>query len=142
MDGKVKHRPTTFMGTQELKRLFWSPNLSCNPDTVKCSAHILSSRSPNDLILFLLESWDNFLEASWEFYSNYDVNNGVLLRQEDKDCHQVKMWPPTHQLVKKSNSSKFWPIKGGIYHVLRHLGFQIKIMLLLSLLVLLMFCFH
>jgi hypothetical protein len=32
---------------------------------VKCSAHILSSRSPNDLILILLESWDNFLELSW-----------------------------------------------------------------------------
>jgi hypothetical protein len=25
-----------------------------------------------------------------------------LLRQEDKDCHQVKMWPPTQQLVIKS----------------------------------------
>ena len=35
--------------------------------------------------------------------SNYDVSNDVLFRQEDKDCHdQVKMWPPTQQLVIKS----------------------------------------
>ena len=25
------------------------------------------------------------------------------------------------------NSSEFWPIKGGICHAFRHLGFQIKI---------------
>jgi len=35
-------------------------------------------------------------------YSNSDVSNDVLFRQEDKDCHQVKMWPPTQQLVIKS----------------------------------------
>ena len=34
--------------------------------------------------------------------SNSDVRNDVLFRQEDKDCHQVKMWPPTQQLVIKS----------------------------------------
>ena len=34
--------------------------------------------------------------------SNSDVINDVLFRQEDKDCHQVKMWPPTQQLVIKS----------------------------------------
>jgi len=37
-----------------------------------------------------------------EVCSNYDVINDVFGRQEDKDCHQVKMWPPTHQLVNKS----------------------------------------
>jgi len=35
-------------------------------------------------------------------YSNSDVSNDVLFKQEDKDCHQVKMWPPTQQLVIKS----------------------------------------
>jgi hypothetical protein len=35
-------------------------------------------------------------------YSNSDISNDVLFRQEDKDCHQVKMWPPTQQLVIKS----------------------------------------
>jgi hypothetical protein len=34
--------------------------------------------------------------------SDYDVTNDVFGRQEDKNCHQVKMWPPTHQLVNKS----------------------------------------
>jgi hypothetical protein len=34
--------------------------------------------------------------------SNSDVSNDVLFRQEDKNCHQVKMWPPTQQLVIKS----------------------------------------
>jgi hypothetical protein len=34
--------------------------------------------------------------------SNSDVSNDVLFRQKDKDCHQVKMWPPTQQLVIKS----------------------------------------
>ena len=31
-----------------------------------------------------------------------DANMFVLLRQEDKDFHQVKSWPPTQQLVIKS----------------------------------------
>jgi len=39
--------------------------------------------------------------------SNSDVSNDVLFRQEDKDCHQVKMWPPTQQLVIKSIVSNF-----------------------------------
>jgi len=34
--------------------------------------------------------------------SNSDVSNDVLFRQKDKDCHQVKMWSPTQQLVIKS----------------------------------------
>jgi len=37
-----------------------------------------------------------------EFCSNYDDINDVSGRQEDKNCHQVKMWPPIHQLVNKS----------------------------------------
>jgi hypothetical protein len=39
--------------------------MPCSPDNVQCSAHISSSRSPNDLILVLLESIDNSLELSW-----------------------------------------------------------------------------
>ena len=35
-------------------------------------------------------------------YSNSDISNDVWFRQEDKDCHQVKIWPPTQQLVIKS----------------------------------------
>jgi hypothetical protein len=37
-----------------------------------------------------------------EVCSNYDVINDGFGRQEDKNCHQVKMWPPIHQLVNKS----------------------------------------
>jgi hypothetical protein len=43
----------------------------------------------------------------------------------------------THSTISQQiNSSEFSPIKGGICHVFRHLGFQIKIMLLLSLYIL------
>jgi len=43
----------------------------------------------------------------------------------------------THSSISQQiNSSEFWPIKGGICHVFRHLGVQIKIMLLLSLYIL------
>ena len=34
--------------------------------------------------------------------SSSDVSNVVLFRQEDKDFHQVKSWPPTQQLFIKS----------------------------------------
>jgi len=37
-----------------------------------------------------------------EVHSNYDIINDVFGRQEYKNCHQVKMWPPIHQLVNKS----------------------------------------
>ena len=39
--------------------------------------------------------------------SSFDVSNDVLFRQEDKDFHQVKSWPPTQQLVIKSIVSNF-----------------------------------
>ena len=39
--------------------------------------------------------------------SSYDVSNDVLFKQEDKDFHQVKSWPPTQQLVIKSIVSNF-----------------------------------
>ena len=34
--------------------------------------------------------------------SSSDASNDVLFRQEDKNFHQVKSWPPTQQLVIKS----------------------------------------
>jgi len=39
--------------------------------------------------------------------SKSDVSNDLLFRQEDTDCHQVKMWPPTQQLVIKLIVPKF-----------------------------------
>ena len=41
-----------------------SPNLSCSPNTVQYLAHIWSSKSPNDLYFFFLESWVNCLQLS------------------------------------------------------------------------------
>ena len=111
MDGKIRHRPKTFMWSPRFKKAIFksnfqqqrrSLNLSYSPDTVQCSAHILSSRSPNDLNFF---SW-KAETISYNFHgkvgSNSDVSNDILFRQEDKDCHQVKMWPPTQQLFIKS----------------------------------------
>ena len=34
--------------------------------------------------------------------SSSETSNDVLFRQEDKDFHKVKSWPPTQQLVIKS----------------------------------------
>ena len=80
-----------------------SQNLSCSSDTVQCSAHISSSRSPNAPILFFVGKRRQFPRTfTIKICSNSDVINDVLFRQEDKDCHQVKMWPPTQQLVIKS----------------------------------------
>jgi len=38
MDGKVKHRPTTFIGVQNLTRPFSSPNYSNNEEVQICFA--------------------------------------------------------------------------------------------------------
>jgi hypothetical protein len=54
----------------------------------------------SDLILVLLESWDNFPELSWILYVH--ILMYVFCRQEDNDCYQVKRWSPTKQLVIKS----------------------------------------
>jgi hypothetical protein len=65
----------------------------------------------------------------WTICSNSNVRNDVLFRQEDKDCHQVKMWLPSQDVATHStislqiNSFKFWPINEGICHAFRHLGF-------------------
>jgi len=54
-------------------------------------------------------------------YSNSDVRNDVLFRQEDNGCHQVKTWLPAQELVIKSNVLNF-SLKEGICHIFRHLG--------------------
>ena len=38
MDGKIRHRPKNFMGVQDLKRLFSSPNYSNNGEVWICLA--------------------------------------------------------------------------------------------------------
>ena len=99
----VRLRPTTFMWSPRFKKAILksklqqqrrSPNLSCSSDIVQCLAHISSSRSPNNL--------NFFSQKDKTGSSSSDASNDVLFRQEDKDFHQVKSWPPTQQLVIKS----------------------------------------
>ena len=63
---------------------------------------------------------------------NSDVSNDVFFKQEDKGCHQVKEVATHSTISHQINSFEFYPIKGGIFHTFRHLGFQIKIIFLLS----------
>ena len=42
-----------------------------------------------------------------EVGSNSDISNDVLFIQEDKDCQEVKMWPPIQQLFIKSIVQNF-----------------------------------
>ena len=111
MDGKVRHRLITFMQSSRFKNIVFkfklqqqwrSLNLSCNLDIVQCSAHILSSRSSNDLNFFLEKIKQFSITFISTVSSSSDVSNDVLFRQEEKDFHQVKSWPPTQQLVIKS----------------------------------------
>jgi hypothetical protein len=108
----VRHRPTTFMFSSRSKKAICksklsqqrrSPNLSCSPNTVQCLAHIWSSRSPNHLHFFfpgkLSQFPTTFMCSSGP---SSDASIFVLFRQEDKDFHKVKSWPPTQQLVIKS----------------------------------------
>jgi hypothetical protein len=110
MDGKMRHRPTTFMGAQDLTRSFASPNCSNNEEVRSCpAAQKLFSVQPISRVLEVQMISNFYPEKMRQFprtfmikvCSNYDVINDVFGRREDKNCHQVKMWPP-HQLVNKS----------------------------------------
>ena len=91
--------------------LFGSPNLSNNGEVKICpAAQTLFSVQPISRVL-KSKCTDSFFVGKLRQFprtfmtkicSNSDVINDVLFRQEDKDCHQVKMWPPTQQLVIKS----------------------------------------
>ena len=108
-------------------------NLSCSPDTVQCSTHISSSRSQNELILYFVGKLRQFSRTFIRtICSNSDVSNDILFGQEDKGCHQVKEVATHSTISHQINSFEFQPIKGGIFHTFRHLGFQIKIIFLLS----------
>jgi len=111
MDRKVRHRPTTFMGDQDLTRPFASSNCSNNEEVRICpAAQTLFSVQPISRVLevqmiskFYPGNMRQFPRTFMiEVCSNYDVINDLFGRQEDKNCHQVKMWPPIHELVNKS----------------------------------------
>jgi hypothetical protein len=91
--------------------LFGSPNLSNNREVRICpAAQTLFSVQPISRVLEVQMHQIFFVGKLRQFprtcmrkvYSNFDISNDVLFRQEDKDCHQVKIWPSTQQLVIKS----------------------------------------
>jgi hypothetical protein len=52
MDGKLRHKPKIFMGVQDLKRPFSSPNCSNNGEVQICpAAQILFSVEPISQVL-------------------------------------------------------------------------------------------
>ena len=106
MDGKVRHRHTTFMGAQDLTRPFSSLNCRNNEEVRICPATqtlfgvqpIISSSKVQMISKFYPKNMRQFPRTFMiEVCSNYDVINDVFGRQKDKDCHQVKIWPPTQQ---------------------------------------------
>ena len=111
MDEKVRHMHIALMWSTRFKTTVFksklqqqqrSPNLSCSPYIVQCSAisQVLEVKMTS---MFFPEKIRQFPRTFMSTTSsNSDVSNDVLLRQEDKDFHQVKSWPPTQQLVIKS----------------------------------------
>jgi hypothetical protein len=84
--------------------LFSSSNGSNNGEVEICPAtQTLFSVQPISRVLevqmhrflFFWKAETIFQNLHETIYSNVDVSNDVFFRQEDKDCHQVKMWPPT-----------------------------------------------
>ena len=112
MARKLRHRPKTFMG--ESKTQFCCLEIQILATTEK-SESVLQPRhcsvfSPyvefqksKCTDLFFVGKLRQFPRTFMRtICSNSDVSNDVLFRKEDKNCHQVKMWPPTQQLVIKS----------------------------------------
>jgi len=89
---------------------FSSPNYSNNGEVWICpAAQTLFSVQPISWVLEIQITLMFFPGKIRQFPrtfmgkvgSNSDVINDILFRKEDKDCHKVKMWPPTQQLVIK-----------------------------------------
>jgi len=104
-------------GIQDSILLFGNPNLSNNGEVGICpAAHTLFSVQPISRVLeaqmhrffFFFGKLRQFPRTFMtKICSNSNVINDILFRQEDKDCYQVKMWPPTQQVVIKSIVSNF-----------------------------------
>jgi hypothetical protein len=64
MDGKLRHRPKTFVGVQDLKRSFSSPNCSKNREVLICpTAQTLFSVQPISRVLEVQITLIFFLES-------------------------------------------------------------------------------
>ena len=96
---------------KNLTRPFSSPNHSNNGEVQICpAAQTLFSVWPISGVLELQITSIFFPGKLNQFPTTFMFSRGpssissifVLFRQEDKDFHQVKSWPPTQQLVIKS----------------------------------------
>jgi len=96
MDGKLRHRPTTFMRVQDSKRPFSSSNCSNKREVGICPAvQTLFSVQPISRVLeiqmssflFCWKAETNSRTFMKIIYSNYDVSYDILFRQEDNGCH-------------------------------------------------------
>ena len=111
MDGKLRHRPKTLMGVKDSIFCLEVQILAITEksESILQPRHCLvfnpylefqKSKCTDSFFVGKLRQFHRTFMT--KTYSNSDVSNGILGRQEDKDCHQVKMWPPTQQLVIKS----------------------------------------
>ena len=105
MDGKLRHRPKTFMRSPIFKTAVFKLNCSnkrdveiCHPAqtlfSVQPISRVLEVQMSSFLFFFgkLTQMPRTFMKT---IYSNSDVNNDSLFTQEDNGSHQVKRWPPT-----------------------------------------------
>jgi hypothetical protein len=104
MDGKLRHRPKSFMRVQDLKWPFSSSNYSNKREVGICpAAQKLFSIQPISRVLEVQIAHSCFVGKLRQMprtfmktiCSNSNVSNDVLFRQEDNVCHQVKRWPST-----------------------------------------------
>ena len=112
--GKLRHRPKPFMKSPRFKRTIFkfklqqqqrSENLSCSLDTIQCSAHISSSRSPNASILVLLVSGDNFPELSSGLFAQ--ILMLVMTFSADNKIRIVTKSRGGHPLNNQSSNQQF-----------------------------------
>ena len=111
---KLRHRPKTYMRSPRLNSTVWksksqqqrrSQNLSCNPDTVQCSAHISSSRSPNAPILFFC--WKD-QTISWNFHrKSVQIMTLAMTFCSDKKIRIVTKSRCGHPLNNQSSNQQF-----------------------------------
>jgi hypothetical protein len=104
MDGKLRHRPKTFMRVRDSKWPFLNSNCSNKREVGIClAAQTLFSVQPISRVLEVqmssfLFSWKAEINSQ-NFHEiiclNSDFSNDFLFRQEDNGCHQVKRRPPT-----------------------------------------------
>ena len=155
MDRKLRHWPKTFMWSPRFKKVVFksklqqqqrSLNLSCSQDTIQCSAHISSSRSPNDLNLFFPGKLRQFPRTFMsKVGSNSDVRNVICL---DKKIRIFTKSRVGHPLNNQSSNQQFQILAYKRRHLpyIQELGCSDQDLLLLSLslyiFVMLKFCFH